>query len=507
MKIFAHYLPQFHRVPENDEWWGEGFTDWVSARSGKPLFEGHYQPRVPLNNNYYDLLEKDTMCWQADLMKKYGIDGVCVYHYWFKDGKRILEKPAENLLEWQDIDMPFCFYWANATWARSWSNIKGINVWVDSCDNEKDQNQKSILLEQTYGTKKDWEEHFQYLLPFFKDTRYICIKKKPLFLLYQSLDISCLQEMLAYWKKRAKEEGLGGLYVVGGNAASRVTEEMDAFMIHEPTNSMDKLSVNNFDNEVCCLDYKDIWEKILESKDNGRKTYYCGLTGFDDTPRRGKKGHVIVNSSPELFEKYLMMLLAKSETEGKEMVFLNAWNEWGEGMYLEPDEKFEMEYLDAVKRAKEKYGAQKYKYINKNTSELNSDIKAIYDQKDKFESYLNLLDNWMILKERNISLDGYLNKKGYQKIAIYGYGIFGRHLETDLVRSKQVELVCIVDKRKDKFKAKVSTFLPSEDLPEFDVLVVASYYFYNEIEKEMRSDSYDIISVETMIKDVFLSIQ
>ena len=227
----------------------------------------------------------------------------------------------------------------------------------------------------------------------------------------------------------------------------------------------------------------------------------------DWVPRRGKKGHVIVNSSPELFEKYLTMLLAKSETEGKEMVFLNAWNEWGEGMYLEPDEKFEMGYLNAVKRAKERYGEQKYKYINKNTSELNSDIKAIYDQKDKFESYLNLLDNWMILKERNISLDVYLNKKGYRKIAIYGYGIFGRHLETDLTYSKQVELVCVVDRRKDKFKAIVPAYLPSEDLPKFDVLVVASYYFYNDIEREMRSDSYDIISVETMIKDVFLSIQ
>ena len=118
MKVIAMYLPQFHRVKENDEWWGEGFTEWTAVRGAKQLFNGHYQPRIPQNRNYYDLLEKDTMLWQASLMKQYGIDGMCIYHYWFKDGRKILEKPAENLLQWKDVDMPFCFSWANETWAR-----------------------------------------------------------------------------------------------------------------------------------------------------------------------------------------------------------------------------------------------------------------------------------------------------------------------------------------------------------------------------------------------------
>ena len=121
MKVLAMYLPQFHRVMENDQWWGTGFTEWTAAKGAEKLYEGHYQPRIPKNQYYYNLLDKDAMQWQAELMKKYHIDGMCIYHYWFKDSRRILEKPAENLLKWKNIEMPFCFYWANVTWARTWS--------------------------------------------------------------------------------------------------------------------------------------------------------------------------------------------------------------------------------------------------------------------------------------------------------------------------------------------------------------------------------------------------
>ncbi len=130
MKIIAMYLPQYHRTPENDEWWGEGFTDWEAVKKAKPLFEGHNQPRVPLNDNYYDLLEKNTMQWQADLMHEYGIDGMCIYHYWFKDGRQVLEKPAENLLRWTDIDMPFCFCWAK--FYIFWALCLRSPCWLDS---------------------------------------------------------------------------------------------------------------------------------------------------------------------------------------------------------------------------------------------------------------------------------------------------------------------------------------------------------------------------------------
>ena len=204
MKILAMYLPQFHRVLENDEWWGNGFTDWVSAKKAKPLYEGHYQPHVPLGENYYNLLNKDVMVWQAELMKKYGVDGMCIYHYWFKDGRKILEKPAENLLQWKEIEMPFCFCWANETWARSWAQIQGANSWADMYEqyaaDGSDQSQKAILLEQQYGEKKDWKKHFDYLNMFFRDERYIKIDDKPIFDFYKTADISCLDEMICYWQ-------------------------------------------------------------------------------------------------------------------------------------------------------------------------------------------------------------------------------------------------------------------------------------------------------------------
>ncbi len=135
-------LPQFHRIPENDMWWGEGFTEWTAVKAGEKFFEGQMQPRVPLDGNYYDLLNEQTMRWQADLMRKYDIYGMCFYHYYFKDGRKILEKPAENLLEWKDIEMPFCFSWANETWARSWSNINGKNAWSSKFDNRIDTREK-----------------------------------------------------------------------------------------------------------------------------------------------------------------------------------------------------------------------------------------------------------------------------------------------------------------------------------------------------------------------------
>ena len=155
IKIISMYLPQFHRVKENDEWWGEGFTEWTAAKQAHPLFENHYQPHIPLNQNYYDLLDKKTMQWQADLMKKYGIDGQCIYHYWFKNGRQILERPAENLLHWTDIDMPFFFCWANESWARTWSHLRNRTPWSTELEPKQKAGDNGVLLEQQYGEEKE----------------------------------------------------------------------------------------------------------------------------------------------------------------------------------------------------------------------------------------------------------------------------------------------------------------------------------------------------------------
>ena len=204
IKTIAMYLPQYHRVKENDEWWGSGFTEWRAVRASRPLFRGHEQPRQPFNNNYYDLLNQDTMIWQAALMHRYNIGGAAFYHYWFKDGRKILEKPAENLLLWQDIDMPFCFCWANGSWARTWSTI-GNWSWSPLFDPEKQDDcsmlraSDGILLEQKYGDEPDWEEHFDYLMSFFKDRRYLCMAEKPIFLFYAPDSIPCLERMAIFW--------------------------------------------------------------------------------------------------------------------------------------------------------------------------------------------------------------------------------------------------------------------------------------------------------------------
>lgn len=221
-KIFALYLPQFHRVKENDEWWGEGFTEWSTVKAAKPLYPGHEQPRQPLE--YYDLTVKETMCKQAEYMHRYGVDGMCFYHYYFENGKKILEKPAENLLKWTDIDMPFCFYWANESWVRSWSNVSG-NSWSELFEPEKDQKGRSVLLRQNYGGKSEWEEHFNYLLPFFRDSRYIKKDGHPILIIYAADEIEQLKEMKDYWNELMEKENLPSIFFIGRGIPERFWRE------------------------------------------------------------------------------------------------------------------------------------------------------------------------------------------------------------------------------------------------------------------------------------------
>ncbi|RRQ78488.1 glycoside hydrolase family 99-like domain-containing protein, partial [Enterococcus faecium] len=193
MRVIAFYLPQFHEIPENNEWWGEGFTEWTNVKTARPLYSGHYQPREPINDNYYDLLNDDVKEWQVSIAKKNGIYGFCFYHYWF-DGKMLLEKPVEQFLKNKNLDINFCLSWANEPWTKAW---------VSKND--------SILIEQNYGNEENWEKHFDYLLPFFKDSRYICNDGKPLFVIYRPEQIGCLNEMLDYWQILAKKNGLAGI--------------------------------------------------------------------------------------------------------------------------------------------------------------------------------------------------------------------------------------------------------------------------------------------------------
>lgn len=196
MKVIAMHLPQYHSIPENDKWWGKGFTDWNNVKKAKPLFQGHQQPLVPLNGNYYDMTNIETLKQQAELANKYGVYGFCYYHYWFNQ-KLLLEKPCEVLLNHPEINQRYCFCWANETWARTW-----------------DGKDTGILIKQEFGGKEDWDEHIKYLIPFFKDKRYIKINNRPVMFFYSCIRIERFNEMIEYWNKKLQENGIETIYVV-----------------------------------------------------------------------------------------------------------------------------------------------------------------------------------------------------------------------------------------------------------------------------------------------------
>lgn len=364
-KVIAFYLPQFHKVAENEEWWGEGFTDWVSAKNAKPLYPGHYQPRIPAHDNYYDLLDKSAMEWQAKLAKKAGVYGFCMYHYWFGNGKQILEKPAENLLKWKDIDINYCFSWANESWIASWSKFTG-NAWTNDMKLDKKKNKNGMLLEQTYGNEEEWKAHFMYLLPFFRDERYIKKDGKPVFVIYKPDNITKLKKMTACWNEWAIENGFRGIYVIGTNCKYEKYNGLDAMLMYEPnyTQYMDLESESwaeklwqRIQREclkrnikiMLLLNYARIWQRIVNRKSQ-KNIYPGGYVDFDTSPRKGKMGRITYNASPRKFYRYFTKLYRKTKEEKKEFLFLTAWNEWGEGAYLEPDKKYGVAYLNIIRR-------------------------------------------------------------------------------------------------------------------------------------------------------------
>lgn len=376
VKIIAFYLPQFHEIPENSKWWGKDFTEWVNVKKAKPLFEGHVQPKIPLNNRYYSLLDKSTQIWQSDLAKKYGVYGFCYYHYWFT-GKMLLEKPMEMLLQNPKADLPFCICWANDPWTKGWIGQPNI-----------------VLMEQSYGSKDDWEKHYEYLEQFFKDKRYIKINNKPLFVLYKPQDIPDCDKMMDCWIELSKKSGFDGMVFAYQtitmditNTNSVLREKFDYDIEFEPSYGLYDYRINDhaflrkikrwieskverviaenlhinisslFDlqSSVMRVDYGEVWEKIINRKPLRYNSIPGAFARWDNTPRRGKKGIVYTNNKPNIFEHYLTIQLKRCKEEYKsDMLFIYAWNEWAEGGYLEPDVEFGYEYLEAIKNAKQK---------------------------------------------------------------------------------------------------------------------------------------------------------
>ena len=352
MKIIANYLPQYHRIPENDKWWGEGFTDWVSCKNAKPLFENHMQPKTPLNNNYYSLDNVETIRWQAKLAKKYGISGFGIYHYWFHSDLNILTTPPTLILENTDIDIDYFFIWDNKSWKKTWSALTGGTGWTADVDKKT-----QVLAELRYEGEEEWEKHFQYFLPFFKDTRYLKKNGKPILALFCTfLEYETIVKMIDYWDKRAKECGFNGVEVLSrDDYKQKQFKSKFRYTPFAPTNISDylKLKIKRIlgKQKIKKFSYDALWKEIIRNaKRADSNTILSGFVMFDDTPRRGNNGNVVLGDTPEKFYHYLKKLVVIAKKKENDFILLTAWNEWGEGCYLEPDVENGYAYLEAVKK-------------------------------------------------------------------------------------------------------------------------------------------------------------
>lgn len=369
-RVIAFYLPQFHSIPENDEAYGKGFTEWTNTKKAKPLFPGHRQPRTPLGKNYYNLLDKGVMAGQIKMAKKYGVYGFCYYHYWFKNGKKLLEQPIENMLADKSLDMPFCICWANENWTKRW----------DGGNNE-------VIVEQDYGDIQDLKAHVDYLCRFFKDERYIRINGVPLLIIYKPELIPNLRKVVRTIRKQAQVNGIPKLnisiqfpryYVDGANldifdnyiqfqpkfvqddedakAKSSLRRKMKKLLLTIDPNKKIIELLQKFQHVTAVpslkhRSYDDDWKKILSYEVKDERLIAGAFVDWDNTARN-KNGLVYDGVTVEKFRNYMEKLVKKVDREYKmPYIFINAWNEWAEGTYLEPDEDNGYAYLEALNEA------------------------------------------------------------------------------------------------------------------------------------------------------------
>lgn len=373
-RIIGLYLPQYHPIPENDEWWGKGFTEWTNVAKAKPLFRGHYQPRIPADLGFYDLRLPEVREQQAELAREAGLEGFCYYHYWFGNGRQLLERPFNEVLASGKPDFPFCLCWANHDWTnKTWQ--KGNNFRRDS-----------MIMKMEYS-KEDYVRHFNYVLPAFRDPRYITVDGKPLFAVWAPHHIPDARVFIDLWQQLARENGLPGIHFVGhtdnagkglpGQAADYYSADkakeyyqavldlgFDAVMssgyrravalLQGKTRMMWRmLSGKTFAPTYSKMDYSRLMANYYVPEDAGENIYPTLLPQWDRTPRAGKNSEIVVDSTPARFQETVetaIELIRQKEPE-HQLLFLKAWNEWGEGDYVEPDLKFGHGYIQAIRQA------------------------------------------------------------------------------------------------------------------------------------------------------------
>lgn len=342
VRLIAFYLPQFHPIPENDAWWGEGFTEWRNVVQAQPLFPGHDQPQLPADLGYYDLRAAETRAEQARLARQYGIGGFCYYHYWF-GGKRLLERPFSEVLASGEPDFPFCLCWANEPWSRQW-----------------DGRPHDVLQPQIYSEEDDLA-HIHALLPALRDPRAILVGGRPLFLVYQGRELPDPARTIATWRREVESAGLPGIYLLavesGWDAGWDATlVGFDAKVLFQPQFSLLRETPRTEvagSPELHVFDYEKAWPALAHPEPVPYRRYDTVFPAWDNTARKGERGWVVHNSTPAAYEEWLRLTVARASKlpPGERLVFVNAWNEWAEGAHLEPDQRHGRAYLEATRRA------------------------------------------------------------------------------------------------------------------------------------------------------------
>jgi hypothetical protein len=357
-RVIAMYLPQYHPIPENDETWGKGFTEWTNVAQARPLFKGHHQPRIPADLGFYDLRMPGIKEQQAKLALDAGIEGFMYWHYWFGNGKMLLEKPFQEVLQSGSPDFPFALGWANHSWStKTWTKDKALQ-------------QNKMIAEQLYLGDEDYIKHFEYVLPAFKDKRYITVDGKPLFIIFDPMAFSDVSNFISLWNKLAVDNGLNGVHFVaykyGRNASTSKLMSLgfNAVIALNTWNAEVKVMGNKIVKRLKTLlslkagvilqkfDLSKLSKHFYTDEEKEDNVYPVILPNYDRTARAGRKAIIYYNSTPEVFGDQIDRALdcVKTKPDDKKIVFLKSWNEWGEGNYVEPDQKYGRGYLDEIKK-------------------------------------------------------------------------------------------------------------------------------------------------------------
>lgn len=362
LRVIAFYLPQYHPIPENDKWWGKGFTEWTNVAKAKKYFPGHYQPHIPADLGFYDLRLQEVQEQQAELARNAEIEGFCYWHYWFGKDKELLEKPFKKVVENGKPNFPFCLAWANESWQKK--------LW------NKDAKGNQILIEQTYGGIEDYTAHFYSVLKAFKDDRYIKIDDKPVFMIYKPLANPEIKTFMKVWNELSIKEGLKGIfwiahtsiyhdeydYIRDGYNVLCIVNQNSSWLWRPFIWRAITYILRHIIRIPYIVSFSNATKHIL--KDTNKQLnmkYICPsiITGWDHTPRSGFKGGVFTHYTPQVFSNYINKLFACIKKHSSDnnledqrynnIVFLKSWNEWGEGNYIEPDLKYGCQFLDALK--------------------------------------------------------------------------------------------------------------------------------------------------------------